>query len=178
MRTFVLALLICIPAFSQEPTPVPQPEHKKFEWPKPKKTKVIPRSTSPDELRSAMMMMVRGLGTRCITCHVGQEPDDLSTFDFQSDAKQNKLNARLMLKMQNDINEKTIPKVKPDPPDTEKAQVTCFTCHQKQLKPSAPPSPPAHSLEDQKYFGQRLRVKEARGQKSRCFPTVPISLNA
>ncbi len=145
MRVLILSLLICIPALSQEPTPAPQPERKKFEWPKPKKTKVIPRSASPEELRSAMMMMVHGLGTRCITCHVGKEPDDLSTFDFQSDAKQNKLNARLMLKMQNDINQKTLPKVKPDPPDSEKAQVTCFTCHQKQMKPPAPPSPPAHS---------------------------------
>jgi len=146
LRTLVLALLISIPAFAQEPTPTPapQPEHK-LEWPKPKKTKVISRSASPEELRSAMMMIVRGLGTRCITCHVGKEPDDLSTFDFQSDAKQNKLNARLMLKMQNDINEKTLPKVKPDPPYTDKAQVTCFTCHQKQLKPPAPPSPPAHA---------------------------------
>ena len=147
MRTPIIALLVCLPALAQEPmpAPAPQPEHKKFEWPKPKKTKVIPHSASPDELRSTMMMMVRGLGTRCITCHVGKEPDDLSTFDFQSDAKQNKLNARLMLKMQNDINEKTLPKVKPDPPDTDKAQVTCFTCHQKQLKPPAPPSPPEHS---------------------------------
>ena len=145
MRTLTLLLLLSIPALAQEPTPAPQPEHKKFEWPKPKKTKVIPHSASPEELRSTMMMMVRGLGTRCITCHVGKEPDDLSTFDFQSDAKQNKLNARLMLKMQNDINEKFLPKVKPDPPDTDKAQVSCFTCHQKQLKPPAAPSPPAHS---------------------------------
>ena len=147
MRTFILALLVCSAVFAQEstPGPAPQPERKKFEWPKPKKTKVISHSASPDELRSTMMMMVRGLGTRCITCHVGKEPDDLSTFDFQSDAKQNKLNARLMLKMQNDVNQKTLPKVKPDPPDTEKAQVTCFTCHQKQLKPPAPPSPPARS---------------------------------
>lgn len=60
-----------------------------------------------------MMMMVRGLGVRCITCHVGKEPDDLSTFDFQSDAKPNKLNARLMLKMQNDINKKTLPSFSP-----------------------------------------------------------------
>jgi len=145
VRVLILFLLICIPALTQESAPAPQPARPKFEWPKPKKTKVIPRSTSPDELRSTMMMFVRGLGTRCITCHVGKEPDDLSTFDFQSDAKQNKLNARLMLKMQNDINEKVLPKIKPDPPDTERVQVTCFTCHQKQLKPPVPPSPPAHS---------------------------------
>ena len=136
---------MCIPALTQESAPAPQTARPKFEWPKPKKTKVIPRSVSPDELRSTMMMFARGLGTRCITCHVGKEPDDLSTFDFQSDAKQNKLNARLMLKMQNDINEKVLPKIKPDPPDTERVQVTCLTCHQKQLKPPAPPSPPAHS---------------------------------
>jgi photosynthetic reaction center cytochrome c subunit len=143
----MVALLLFTPALAQEPTPAPaaQPEHKKFEWPKPKKTKVIPRSASPEELRSAMMMMVRGLGVRCITCHVGKEPDDLTTFDFASDAKQNKMNARLMLKMQNDINQKYLPKVNPDPPDNDKAQVTCFTCHQKQLKPPAPPSAPAHS---------------------------------
>lgn len=113
MRTLAIALLFCIPSFTQEPTPAAQPEHKKFEWPKPKKTKVIPHSASPEELRATMMMMVRGLGVRCITCHVGKEPDDLSTFDFQSDAKPNKLNARLMLKMQNDINEKTLPSFSP-----------------------------------------------------------------
>lgn len=113
MRTLAIALLFCIPSFTQEPTPAAQPEHKKFEWPKPKKTKVIPHSASPEELRATMMMMVRGLGVRCITCHVGKELDDLSTFDFQSDAKPNKLNARLMLKMQNDINEKTLPSFSP-----------------------------------------------------------------
>ena len=115
------------------------------------------RREKRDELRAAMMMMVRGLGVRCITCHVGKEPDDLSTFDFQSDAKQNKLNARLMLKMQNDINEKTLPKVKPDPPDTDKAQVTCFTCHQKQLKPPAPPSTAGALVGGSKYSAQRLK---------------------
>ena len=113
MRTLAIALLFCIPSFTQEPTPAAQPEHKKFEWPKPKKTEVIPHSASPEELRATMMMMVRGLGVRCITCHVGKELDDLSTFDFQSDAKPNKLNARLMLKMQNDINEKTLPSFSP-----------------------------------------------------------------
>ena len=144
MRTFVVALLIAIPVIAQQSTPAPQPEHKRFEWPQPKKTKVIPHSASPDELRATMMMMVRGLGVRCITCHVGKEPDDLTTFDFQSDAKPNKRNARLMLKMQNDINQKTLPKLEPDPPDTQKPQVTCFTCHQKNLKPPAQPSEPAH----------------------------------
>jgi hypothetical protein len=113
LRTLAIALLFCIPSFTQEPTPAAQPEHKKFEWPKPKKTKVIPHSASPEELRATMMMMVRGLGVRCITCHVGKELDDLPTFDFQSDAKPNKLNARLMLKMQNDINEKTLPSFSP-----------------------------------------------------------------
>src|ERR1044072_6871425 len=123
----MVALLLFTPALAQEPTTAAAalPEDKKFEWPKPKKTRVIPRSASPEELRSAMMMMVRSLGTRCITCHVGKEPDDLTTFDFASDAQQNKLKARLMLKMQNDINQKYLAKVKPDPPDNDKAQVTC-----------------------------------------------------
>jgi hypothetical protein len=38
-----------------------------------------------------------------------KEGEDFSTYDFQSYTKPNKLNARLMLKMQNDINQKTLP---------------------------------------------------------------------
>jgi len=88
--------------------------------------KVLPKEISKKDLINKMKGAAIGLGVRCTFCHVG-EGDDLSTFDFASDDKSHKVNARVMFSMVKQINEKFLPKVsdKSEHPH----EVTCITCH-------------------------------------------------
>ena len=88
--------------------------------------KVLPKDIGKRDLINMMKGATRGLGVRCTFCHVG-EGDDLSTFDFASDDKSHKVNARVMFSMVKQINEEFLPKIA-NKSDTA-AQITCFTCH-------------------------------------------------
>ena len=57
------------------------------------------------EVTQVMRGFTRALGVRCQHCHVG-EGNDLSKFDFASDAKPQKEIARKMMLMATDINGK------------------------------------------------------------------------
>ena len=106
--------------------------------PKFKNLQVLPKDISQDQLFPIMKGFAQALGVRCVHCHVGEEGKPLSTFDFASDAKKEKLVARKMLVMVHRINEQDFG-VK----DFKDVKVTCFTCHRGSTKPlTAPPSAP------------------------------------
>lgn len=94
--------------------------------------KILPTEISPRDLVGIMKQFCFDLDVRCEYCHVG-EGNDLSKFDFASDARPAKASARVMLKMVSAINDdhlKTLPQ-----PASQK--VTCFTCHRGAAKPAA-----------------------------------------
>src|SRR5262245_15421245 len=64
---------------------------------------VFPKDASGAALVEAMKFFTGSLGVRCEHCHVG-EGNDLSKFDFASDAKPTKVTARAMMKMLASIN--------------------------------------------------------------------------
>ena len=97
--------------------------------------KVLPANTAQPELIGVMRQFAITLGVRCEHCHVG-EGNDLSQFDFASDAKPTKAIARRMLQMVNAINGEHLEGVGA-PSDTPK--VTCFTCHRGQTTPLTAP---------------------------------------
>ncbi len=73
------------------------------------------------------------LGVRCQYCHVGEEGQPLSSFDFSSDEKRTKRTARVMLEMVDAINERhltDIPERK-----TPNVAVECATCHRGLSRP-------------------------------------------
>lgn len=107
-----------------------------------KNLQVLPKEIGRDELFPIMKGFAQGLGVRCTHCHVGVEGQPLSTFDFASDAKKEKLIARKMLVMVHRINEQDFG-VK----EFKDVKVTCYTCHRGAVKPltAAPPPPPAAS---------------------------------
>src|SRR6476661_4592006 len=89
-------------------------------------TKVIPKSTPVLQVIGTMRNFTSDLGVRCQFCHVGEEGQPLAQFDFPSDKKRNKLVARQMMLMLQEINRRldTIPEK-----GTPAVTATCSTCH-------------------------------------------------
>lgn len=93
---------------------------------------VLPKDIESRELIDTMRGFTMALGVRCEYCHVG-EGQDLSTFDFASDAKSHKKTTRFMIGMTRDINQKYIAEVVSNPESA--SQVRCVTCHHGQEHP-------------------------------------------
>lgn len=97
---------------------------------------VLPKDIAPKALVDVMRSFAIELGTRCEHCHVGAG-NDLSTFDFASDAKPEKATARKMMRMITALHAQYLNDVG-DPARLPK--VTCYTCHRGALRPlTAPP---------------------------------------
>jgi hypothetical protein len=95
-------------------------------------TKVIPHSTPMPQVVAMMRSFSGALGVRCQFCHVGQEGQPLSQFDFASDQKSEKLVARQMMLMVQEVNRRldTIPDGR-----TPTLQANCATCHRGLTRP-------------------------------------------
>jgi hypothetical protein len=95
---------------------------------------VLPKDIAQRPLVNTMRGFALALNVRCEFCHVG-EGDDLSKFDFASDAKPQKLVARTMIRMLGEVNRQVAGVGEPsaDP------KVTCFTCHRGARKPATQP---------------------------------------
>ncbi len=137
--TVLVAMMTTWPAQSQ-----------RFEWPeRAENLKVLPEDFPPDRLRAVMTGFSRALGVRCSHCHVGEEGQPLSTFDFVSDENPKKDIARTMLEMLGEINEtlETIDKEGRGP-----VNMWCHTCHRGVARP--------HSLD-----GALMEAFSAHGQQ-------------
>ena len=88
---------------------------------------VLPEDTEVRALIGVMRGFALGLGVRCQYCHVGEDGEPLSTFDFPNDEKPTKAKAREMLRMVQAINGEHLENLpdRSDPP----LEVTCATCH-------------------------------------------------
>lgn len=85
--------------------------------------KVLPDDITREQLLPIMRGFTEALGIRCSTCHVGEEGQPLSEYDFASDDKEMKRTARTMLRMVRAINGEYLTEIGTD------VQVECFTCH-------------------------------------------------
>lgn len=94
-------------------------------------TKVIPKNTPVMQVVGQMRNITGALGVRCPFCHVGQEGEPLSTFDFASDEKATKRTARQMMLMVEEVNRRldTLPHDHARGHETPHVEVTCRTCH-------------------------------------------------
>lgn len=95
--------------------------------------KVLPRDISKPELLKTMRSFTSALGVRCLFCHVGKEGEPPSTFKFDSDEKEQKRTARLMMAMTQDINQKYLTGL--GKPAEKLVKVSCATCHHGQQEP-------------------------------------------
>jgi tetratricopeptide (TPR) repeat protein len=101
--------------------------HAQFPPTKLQNLKVFPKDIPVRALIDTMAGFTRALGVRCTYCHVGEEGQSLSTFDFASDEKPTKNKAREMLRMVGAINGDYLTKLasRRSPP----VVVACATCH-------------------------------------------------
>jgi hypothetical protein len=82
------------------------------------------------------------LGVRCNFCHAPNP--ETKKMDWASDAKPEKNMARMMYKMESDINKKYFKAGKDSLGMVMKAGVNCYTCHNGKAHPEVtmPPAPP------------------------------------
>jgi hypothetical protein len=89
--------------------------------------RVLPKDISSDSLLQIMRGFSFALGVRCQYCHVGGDGISFEGVEFDKDDDPDKRNARFMLQMVQEINERILPQV----PEREDPNVTieCKTCH-------------------------------------------------
>jgi len=106
----------------------------RWQWPEnPKNVKVLPKTVVGRELQRTMFGFTAGLGVRCTFCHVGEEGKDFSEYDFPSDAKPEKNQARIMIKMMNAVNTEYLAEFHKE--NRAPLDVACITCHRGNSKP-------------------------------------------
>jgi hypothetical protein len=95
-------------------------------------TRVISHGTPVINVIGTMRNFTSYLGVRCQYCHVGVEGQPLTQFDFVSDTKREKVVARQMMLMVQEINRRldSLPAGA-----GAKLQVTCNTCHRGTARP-------------------------------------------
>ena len=131
----ILAVLLGPHPAAQTPPPqqMPAPGTPRWQPPDPTNLQVLPKDIPKPQLVRVMRSFAMGLGVRCEHCHVG-EGNDLSTFDFASDTKPEKVTARRMIVMAREINTKLLAGFPPGRDESTPA-VTCYTCHRGEKKP-------------------------------------------
>jgi hypothetical protein len=115
-------------AFAQTAAP---PAQAPFAVPPYKSLKVLPKTIARADLLNTMKSFSQSLGVRCTFCHVGEEGQPLSTFDFASDKKANKAIARDMLRLVGRLNKTDLPAIA----GLDNPKVTCYTCHRGAKEP-------------------------------------------
>ena len=106
--------------------------------PAPKNLKVLPKDLNGHQVREIMEKWAGSLGVHCDTCHAADPnhmgPNGRPRLDFAADTKHDKLKARIMYTMTQDINKNYVSMVAEDN-DGPQGVVTCGTCHRGHLKP-------------------------------------------
>lgn len=99
---------------------------------------VLPKDIPRDTLLRIMRGFSMALGVRCEFCHVPREgaapgPNGQPQMNFAADDKAEKKNARVMIRMVQNINGEQLPKLadRADPP----VNVQCITCHRGLTRP-------------------------------------------
>jgi len=123
IRTLALASVVAAALFAARPAAAQMqiPDH--FE-----NLQVLPKDIPKDTLVAVMRGFAQSLGVRCNFCHVEREgTGGPPSFNFASDDKTNKRNARVMMRMVRNINTQQLTQLPGR--NTPPVSVTCLTCH-------------------------------------------------
>ena len=126
--------------------------------------KYYPKTIAVRALIDSMRAFTAALGVRCSYCHVGEEGQPLSTYDFAKDDKRAKLVARVMLDMVAHINTEHLA----DVPERSRPPVVvrCETCHHGLAKPERLQDALARTLADS---GADAAVRRYRALRERYY---------
>jgi tetratricopeptide (TPR) repeat protein len=109
-------------------------EAQQWTWPEtPENLQVLPKDWPGRRLAPVMRGFTRALGVRCSHCHVGEEGQPLSTYDFASDDNPKKDVARTMLRMLGVINDSLRTFETSGP---QRVNMWCHTCHRSRPRPT------------------------------------------
>lgn len=130
----------------------------------PQNLDVLPTDISPAALRDTMRSFATDTGSRCYTCHVGEDEHDLRTYDFSLDDKEKKQKAREMVLMVKTINER-LDDIFQNSPD-ERLTVNCATCHHGQARPETIQAVLARAYRE---AGMEKAIEEYRSLRERHY---------
>lgn len=104
--------------------------------------KVLPKNLTHQQLENIMGEWAHSLGVRCNFCHARNE--QTNQMDWASDAKPEKNIARMMYKMEANINKKYFLAKKDSIGMIAETGINCYTCHNGKAHPEVqvPPAPP------------------------------------
>lgn len=130
---FAVTTVAQVPQQAPPPAPTAQP-HERHDHPAPTNLKVLPKNLTGEQVHEIMEKWEGDLGAHCSTCHTPDPnnigPNGRPRLNFADDSKPEKVTARLMYKMTEDINQNYVSMV-----DNSGAPVTCGTCHRGHLGP-------------------------------------------
>jgi len=112
--------------------PVSPAVAQQWSWPEEPENLQVLEGFGGQRLGSVMRGFTRALGVRCAYCHIGEEGQSLSEYDFVSDEKLAKNTARTMLELLGDVNVRlnTI-----EPSGDKAVNMWCHTCHRGRPRP-------------------------------------------
>jgi Photosynthetic reaction centre cytochrome C subunit len=131
----------------------------KADEPRYKNLKVMPKSTTKQQMDSVMKHFTASLGVKCNHCHVYNQAE--KSMDFASDANEHKDIARDMMRMTSKINKKYFD-VKDSKSLEADLEMTCYTCHNGKAHPSKWPAK-----------GQPGQQGQGNGQRAQAPPPPP-----
>jgi len=114
----------------------------------PQNLQVLPADMSTRAVVGVMRGFAGALGVRCIHCHVGDDPNDLSTTNFVSDERDTKRVARVMMRMVQTVNDDLLEPGLTEVGRTESLEVRCATCHHGNSRPVSLGDMLTEALED------------------------------
>jgi len=126
--------------------------------------RVLPKDMPVREVISVMRGFTSALGVRCQYCHIGDESEPLSEFDFVSDDMPAKVKARDMMEMVGAINRDWLDSLPRR--STPAVDVRCVTCHRGQARPIMMADLLRHTVDS---AGADVAVARYRALRDRFF---------
>lgn len=105
-----------------------------------KNLKILPQNTTGQQMDSVMEHFSISLNVGCEFCHVKTVKGGNEEWDMASDKKKHKLQAREMMKMTNEINDRYFPYGGKAADLNTALTVTCYSCHNGHKEPMVKPA--------------------------------------
>ena len=108
-------------------------------YPAPTNLKVLPKELTGQQVHEIMEKWEGELGAHCNSCHTADPtnlgPNGKPRLKFEDDSKDEKVVARLMYTMSQEMNQKYFGVMKHDEAEHKAVSVTCGTCHRGHMHP-------------------------------------------